>query len=137
MNQSTNNAIPPNVSVIRIPQGINDPNRIHYGKVHLQPQILYVVVNQNSTVRWINEDFAYQWIEAAQNSTDPGFRNAVGVPDSPLGTVIASGSMEYDDSPNVLAPGEYFEYTFTKPGEYAYFTGGESGKVIVSLSPYR
>jgi len=86
--------------IIFIPEGASDPNS---GKT-FTPQLVRVVIREGETlgnnVRWVNLDSATAMI-FADNDSDPEFYEATkdGV---------------------LIKPGESFEFTFTKPGEFGY-----------------
>ena len=82
-----------------------------YG-VSFKPAIITVVIGQNSTVKWVNNDFVDHWIEAEK--ADTAFYSAT------------------SDSRIVLKPGESFEYDFDRPGMYEYHSDPwNQGAVIV------
>lgn len=72
---------------------------------NFEPQIITVVIGINNTVRWINQDSVPSSVMA---DSDPDFINA---------TTAPSGNPTEE---SFLLPGESFQYTFTKPGEYGY-----------------
>jgi len=71
-----------------------------------EPKIIKVIIGVNNTVRWVNQDVTFNTI-IADNMSDQEFWKATNP----------------DESSNVdqlLSPGETFEYTFTKPGQFGY-----------------
>jgi plastocyanin len=89
-----------NVTLVTIPEGAS----LASSDKTFEPQIVKVVIGINNTVRWVNEDNTFHRIEP-DDYKDPGF---VAVTTPP------------DDDANLIPPGEYIEYTFTKAGEYRY-----------------
>ncbi|HEX7032903.1 MAG TPA: plastocyanin/azurin family copper-binding protein [Nitrososphaera sp.] len=68
-----------------------------------EPETIKVMIGVNNTVRWINQDRIAHWIRADDQS-DPEFYNATGG----------------EPGNKMILPGESFEYTFTKAGEFGY-----------------
>jgi plastocyanin len=98
------------VSIVIIPEGASNPNS---GK-DFEPQVVKVVVGANNTVRWVNHDVTPNWIEA-DSDDDPDF---------------AAATSDF----RFILPGESFEYTFTKAGEFGYHGRPyQRGTVIVLL----
>jgi plastocyanin len=95
------------IALVTIPEGASDSQS---GKT-FEPQTITVVIGVNNTVRWINQDTSMYFIEADNDRYDPAFYHA---------TEIPSSNSKAEATDNVLMPNEYFEYTFTKPGEYGY-----------------
>jgi plastocyanin len=106
------------VPVVMIPKGASNQNS---GST-FDPQEIKVVVGYNNTVRWENRDGVPNFIEA-DRMDDPAFWNAT-----------ASDAAHHNPGAWIL-PGKYFEFTFHKPGEFAYHgKPWMQGKVTV-LSP--
>lgn len=84
------------------------------GKIGFHPSVIKVVIGENNTVRWINQDITIASIEADDNNKDVGFYN------------LTKGFL-------IMAPEATFEYTFTRAGEYGYHSShtGQHGTVIV------
>jgi plastocyanin len=100
------------VSIVVIPEGAYSPES---GKTY-EPQVIRVVIGMNDTVRWVNQDITANWIEA-DNNDDPDFANVT-------------------LNPKLLAPGESFEYSFTKAGQFGYHgKPWQRGTVIVVPHP--
>lgn len=93
------NAVPDRqkVAIVIIPEGSSIPDSEHN---NFEPAVITVVIGVNNTVRWINEDSTFHNFSADDRS-DPDFWNTTYY--RPL-----------------LAPGDRFEFTFTKPGEHGY-----------------
>ncbi len=107
------------VSDVVIPEGASNPNS---GKT-FEPQTIKVVIGVNNTVRWTNNDIVPHWIEADDDKDPDFFRE----------TTFGASSF-IGERHSYLNPGEAFEYTFTKPGEFGYHgQPWESGTVIVVL----
>ncbi|MER3408205.1 MAG: hypothetical protein C4292_05565, partial [Nitrososphaera sp.] len=96
-----------NIPTIIIPPGITDPQNIKDGKIQLQPKIIKVVIGENNTVQWKNNDSRLHRIEP-----DP--------------------SRDSSFNANAIAPSNSLKFTFAKPGVYTYSVGpGQVGRVIV------
>lgn len=125
----------PAVASVTIPQGSS--MMVDGQKETFVPQVITVVVGVNNTVRWTNQDSVTAFIEADNDRMDPAFFKATTLPESVV--TSADGQMTSATSdignlqlPNVLQPGESFEYTFTIPGEYGYHgKPWQRGTVIV------
>ncbi|MEO9362651.1 MAG: plastocyanin/azurin family copper-binding protein [Nitrososphaera sp.] len=91
------------VSTVVIPQNAGIPN----SGINFEPQEITVVIGYNSTVRWINRDTVSHFIEAS-TTDDPAFWNAT-----------ANGTL-HPRPDAFIAPGQDFEFTFEKPGEFGY-----------------
>lgn len=91
------------VVAVTIPEGSSLENS---EQNNFEPAVIKVVIGINNTVGWINEDTISIAI-VADDKSDPAFYDAT-----------------YDDTndrPKVLLePGEIFEFTFTRPGEFGY-----------------
>ncbi|MEP0825938.1 MAG: hypothetical protein HRF40_10665 [Nitrososphaera sp.] len=112
---------PQKIPIVIIPLGITDPQNIKDGKIQPLPQVIKVVVGENNTIQWKNNDTVYHWIEP-DPSNDPSF------------DAISSGNSgeKMTTSKNAIAPNDSLKFTFTKPGIYVYSVGpGLVGKVIV------
>ncbi|MEP0826216.1 MAG: hypothetical protein HRF40_12090 [Nitrososphaera sp.] len=68
-----------------------------------EPETIKVMIGVNNTVRWINPDYIAHWI-GADDQSDPEFYNATGG----------------EQGSKLIAPGDFFEYTFTRAGEFGY-----------------
>lgn len=124
----------PSVASITIPPGSSS---ITGGQGTFAPQVAKVVIGVNNTVSWTNRDSQTTFIKADNDKVDPAFFKATTLPESVVTTV--NGGIESKSSdigalnlPNVLKPGESFQYTFTVPGEYGYHgKPWQRGTVIV------
>lgn len=105
------------VPVVTIPKGARD---IESGK-NFEPSIIRVVIGVNNTVRWVNQDDWGHFIEA-DNTDYPEFSEA---------TRLATDF----SSPNVLDPGEQFEFTFEKTGEFGYHSKPWNRGTVIVLPP--
>jgi plastocyanin len=92
---------PPLVSTIVITEGAALADS---GKGFLPPTIT-VVMGINNTARWVNQDDTAHFIEADYNDSQ---------------WFEATRLSRDFSSKNALEPGETFEFTFTKPGEFGY-----------------
>lgn len=84
----------------RVSEVIIPRNAVMVGNPAFEPNPIKVMIGVNNTVRWVNQDDAWAWI-AADNESDPAFYNAT------------------KDSVFIL-PNKTFDYTFTKAGEFGY-----------------
>jgi|SRR5579883_1953828 len=94
-----------NIVTVIIPPGAADAG----SRKTYEPQFLHVTIGANNTVKWINNDISLSSI-IADNQDDPDFFAATNNPSSTQGSRL----------PNLLRPGESFEYTFTKVGYFGY-----------------
>lgn len=94
----------PIVASVEIPEGAALADT---GK-NFEPATIRVVIGNNNTVRWYNNDYAQSSV-IADNDSDPGFFNATHLGGSNGPTAASS-----------LYPGEIFEYTFNKVGTFGY-----------------
>ncbi|MDE1863550.1 MAG: hypothetical protein KGI33_11650 [Thaumarchaeota archaeon] len=101
IDQTNQTNIPPSVSNIVIPAGSEDPSS---GKI-FEPQYLVVVLGVNNTVKWTNESPEAASTIVAESQDDPLFWNAT--------------RLGHDSQ---LLPGQSFNFTFTKVGEFRYGT---------------
>jgi plastocyanin len=101
-----------NPAIVMIPINASDQES---GQAFV-PQTIIVIIGVNNTVRWINQDTSMHWIEADNDRYDSAFYQLTEM------TASAQADRSNIDSSKdkVLYPNEYFEYTFTKPGEYGY-----------------
>lgn len=99
------------VSAVVIPEGTS---LLDSGKT-FDPQVIRVVIGLNNTVRWTNQDIAANWIEA-NSYDDPDFANAT-------------------LTPRLIHPGESFEYTFNKVGEFGYHGKPHQLGTVIVLPP--
>jgi len=118
MNQGAGFTIrkPFHVTVV-IPKGSSLADSEHH---NFEPAVIKVVIGLNNTVKWINQDIAFSSIRA-DDMSDPEFYNATHLD-------------EKSDVALLLKPGETFEFTFTKPGDFGYHGEPhphERGTVIV------
>jgi plastocyanin len=90
------------VVTVIIPQGSSSPSSEHN---NFEPAVIKVVIGENNTIRWINENVTSGSV-VADNKSDPDFYNAT--------------HNDEDELKTLLNPGEIFEFTFTKPGEFGY-----------------
>jgi plastocyanin len=103
--ESKNNLSAQNtISVIIPPSAANASS----GKTY-EPQFLHLTIGVNNTVKWINNDTSLSSI-IADNQDNPSFFAATNGQPSSQGSRL----------PNLLRPGESFEYTFTKVGYFGY-----------------
>jgi plastocyanin len=93
----------PKLVKVSIPEGAGLPNS---GRTY-DPQVIKVVLGYNNTVRWVNNDSTYHYIEA-DNDTDLNFYRE---------TTYANPEA---NRRNLMDTGDSFLYTFTKAGEIAY-----------------
>lgn len=93
--------VQPKIAIVIIPQ---DAVLESSGK-NFEPQVITIVIGINNTVRWINQDSIPSSVMA---DSDAAFINA---------THDSSGNPTEE---SFLLPGESFQYTFTKPGEFGY-----------------
>lgn len=73
--------------------------KTNVAETNYEPEVIKVVIGINNTVRWMNQDVTSHSVRA-DDEGDPDFHSAT--------------------QDNFLAPGETFEYTFTKPGAFGY-----------------
>lgn len=99
------------VSVVVIPEGASI---IDSGKT-FDPPVVRVIIGLNNTVRWTNQDNVANWIEA-NSYDDPDFANAT-------------------LTPRLIPPGESFEYTFSKAGEFGYHGKPHQLGTVIVLPP--
>lgn len=92
---------PTSISEITIPPGAEDPTS---GK-NYEPKYLVVTLGVNNTVRWTNKSHSTAHTVMAQSHDDPGFWN-----------------FTHSDNGGFLYPGKSFNFTFTKIGEFQYYT---------------
>jgi len=88
-----------------------------------EPQIVRVIVGYNNTVRWVNYDSTYHYIEA-DNDTDLKFYRE---------TTYANPEASRR---NLMDTGDSFLYTFTTPGEIGYH-GKPHLRGTVIVEPFR
>lgn len=106
------------MSFVAIPPGASMAN----SGITFEPQEIRVVIGYNNTVRWLNQDSVAHFIEAS-NKDDPAFWNA---------TVNTTN----DNPAKLIPPDGAFQFTFERPGEFAYHgKPWMQGKVVV-LPPY-
>ncbi|GEM_PF-2957240 len=78
--------------------------------LNFDPQDVNLTIGVNNTVRWTNYDIKLHYIMSDSHSD--------------LGFAKATSSEMYEGpsfkSPNVLGPGDSFNFTFTKPGTFGY-----------------
>jgi plastocyanin len=87
-----------------------------------EPATITVYVGINNTVRWVNQDDTFHFIEADNADSEWFYEATRLVQDS-------SGSYE---SKNALEPHDSFELTFEETGEFPYHSKPwNRGKVIV------
>lgn len=99
-----------NYTTVLIPPGSEN----QASKNSYSPDIVYVVIGVNNTVRWISQ-------------ADVG--NTI-VPDQPV-----EQSGKFFGSPGIILPGKSYQFTFTQSGTYPYHTDPHpwmKGQVIVS-----
>lgn len=96
---------PATVTVV-IPEGSSMPSSEHN---NFEPDEITVVIGVNNTVSWINRDTTASSVVAGDNA-DPLFAEAAR---------IVQGDA---NAANFLAPGESFEFTFTKTGIFSYYS---------------
>lgn len=101
---------PAQISIVKIPYGTAAAPPDEDGlKEGFQPKEIRIVIGLNNTVRWVNEDITMYSVVAA-NSDDPNFFNA---------------TTDSDGNPTDqvrLIPRDSFQYTFTKPGTFEYYS---------------
>jgi len=102
-NSSSNES---NVIIVIIPEGASLADSLHN---NFEPETIKVVIDQNNTVRWINQDTVMSSVIADNPNYDSAFYNATNIEDK--SDMNAS---------NFLLPNKSFEFTFTKVGEYGY-----------------
>jgi plastocyanin len=108
------------------------PERNATGYGNFEPATIKLVNGINNTVRWINEQVVPVSIEA-DDEADPLFFNATS----------EHGSFEINDNSgnnNFLMPGQFFEFTFTKPGKFGYHSvpgPDRHGMVVVLPAPQK
>lgn len=93
----------PRVVTVTIPEGSSSPTSEHN---NFEPAVIQVIIGTNNTVKWVNEDTTFSSIRADDRS-DPEFWRATNLD-------------EGNDDRLLLAPGDSFQFTFTKPGAYGY-----------------
>ncbi|HEV8406261.1 MAG TPA: hypothetical protein VGQ13_10210 [Nitrososphaera sp.] len=126
----------PTITTIRIAPESSDPG----ADTDFEPKVTTVVIGVSNTVKWINTDNVVTWIRADNKNFDPGFFAATEIPGGttttlPSGEIVSTPSDLSTKIPNVLAPGEYFEYTFTVPGEYGFHGKPWQHGTIIVLPP--
>jgi plastocyanin len=92
----------PKVAIVIIPEGSSLADQGH----NFEPAVITVIIGVNNTVRWVNQDITFSTIKA-DNMSDQEFWNATNLDES-------------SNLDQLLSPGETFEYTFTKPGQFGY-----------------
>jgi plastocyanin len=100
----------PAVVTVIIPNGSSMSTSEHN---NFEPAIIKVVIGMNNTVRWLNEDIVLGSV-VADNEDDPLFFNA---------TNMETPTYDINDNSgknNFILPGQFFDFTFTKPGEFGY-----------------
>ena len=106
----------PQTTIVIIPEGSSNPNSKHH---NFEPATVTVVIGVNNTVRWINQDTVSSTVRA-DSGDDPDF-------------LKATDEKRNSERP-FLMPGDAFEYTFTKVGEFGYHSEPhpwKKGTVIV------
>jgi plastocyanin len=124
---TVDNLVVPYVSNVIIPKGAS-----LYGSPHVnfEPETIKVVISLNNTVRWVNSDSVPSSVIANNAASNSDFHNATKIGcenDDETNCTVLPGK-------NFLNPGETFEYTFTKAGEYGYHSAPHPwmhGTVIV------
>ena len=111
----------PKVVIVIIPEGSSLPTSEHN---NFEPAVIKVIIGINNTVRWVNQDSTFSSIRADEDASDPQFWRAT----------------HLDEISNVnllLSPGDTFEFTFTKPGEYGYHSEPHPHKhgTVIVLEP--
>lgn len=86
------------ISTVVIPAGASSQDS---GK-NFEPPSITVVIGKNNTVMWVNKDNVIHSFKADSNTADPEFYNAT------------------KNNMNLLSPGQTFQFTFTKPGDFGY-----------------
>ena len=99
-------------SVVVIREGASNPNS---GKA-FEPQVIKVVIGLNNTVRWVNHDVTANWIEANSSDDDQDFARET-------------------SNFRFILPGESFEYTFRKAGEFGYHGRPHQLGTVIVLPP--
>jgi plastocyanin len=100
----------PHVVTVVIPEGSAMATSEHN---NFEPAIIKVVMGVNNTVRWVNQDTVLGSV-VADNEGDPLFFNITNTDTPNFDANDKSGKNNY------LLPGQFFEFTFTKPGEFGY-----------------
>jgi plastocyanin len=93
---------------------ILDGSALETSERYLEPEVIWVKIGVNNTVRWINEDAVPHTITSDDGYRDPSTGR--------LFDVRAREQEENDDgsiSPFIM-PGETFDFTFTEAGVYGY-----------------
>jgi len=93
----------PKLVKVPIPEGASIASS---GRTY-DPQIIKVIIGYNNTVRWVNEDSTYHFIEADDNTDLDFYRK----------TTYANPDA---NRRNLMSTGESFVYTFTEAGEIGY-----------------
>lgn len=112
---AASDAIPrtPKVVTVIIPEGSSMESS---ERNNFEPAVIKVVIGVNNTVRWVNEDVLPSKIEVDADTADPEFWRVT-------------------NSAPLLLHGDIFEFTFTIPGEFDYYSvphPHKRGTVIVS-----
>jgi plastocyanin len=92
--------IPKQVSIVTIPKEAHDKN--------FEPSTIKVVIGLNNTVRWMNEDSVPYTIVSDTDYIDP------------YSGWFTTEKRSEEKGGSFVMPGQFFEFTFTKPGEYGY-----------------
>jgi plastocyanin len=92
--------LPKQVSIVTIPREAQDKN--------FEPSTIKVVIGLNSTVRWINQDSVPYTIASDNDYIDPH------------SGLFSTEVRSEEEGGSFVMPGQFFEFTFTKAGEYGY-----------------
>jgi plastocyanin len=95
---------PNEVAIVKILDGASNPDNRKF----LDPQVVTVVIGVNNTVRWVSEDSTPHTF-----TTDDGYKDA-------YSGLFDTRERPQDQGGPFIMPGETFEFTFTRPGEYGY-----------------
>jgi plastocyanin len=106
MHYSKTSSIGRTISEIVIPKGASSQS----GGKNFEPSTITVIIGVNNTVRWTNNDDVSSSVVADNATEDPDFA---------ADTQFAFGSVPANAT-NYLQPGQSFEFTFNRPGEFHY-----------------
>lgn len=125
----------PIISTIAIPEG----SSLASSETRYMPAAIKVVIGVNNTVSWRNDDSVVNFVEADNDKVDPAFYKATTLPESAITTLSNGGfesrAMDLSGFPNVLKPGQTYEFTFTVPGDYGFHGKPWQRGTVTVLAP--
>jgi plastocyanin len=116
-NQSFVAVHPSRVSIVILPKGTSDSN----SGLNFEPEMIKVVIGDNNTVRWINQDIVPHTVISNSDYIDPVSGN------------FSSIAQTEQVRGGYMLPGQSFNFTFTKPGVFEYHSEPDpwlSGSVV-------